>query len=1029
MKTSKTLILLFLSTLLTTSLLSQPISSKKATATWIIQQGKKYSANQANLTTTDFFQKRASTYQLSSKSTMQLEQSEPGVNGWSHHKFHQYHEEIPVFGATYILHTQHEKVQYANGYFRPQITASSTPTLNKSEALQRAMQEMGARIYSWHPNTPRAYFEKQPTPTLVYIDPEFPEVSNFTKLAYAITLSSWEPLDKKLFFIDAQTGELLQSIDKMHQHAVPATGVTRYYGTQSFLVDSIAPNQFLLQDPTRGDGIKTTNYDLEIFENHSRHWDLTNDQMDEVALDAHYCSSKFHDLLKEEYNWFGIDNNGGEMHAVVHYGAGSPIVNAFWNGTFATFADGDCKNGPLTTLEVVGHEFMHGVIDYTSELVYSRESGAINESMADVFGKVLEYKEDPSRFNWELGRSFQIDQTQDPFRSFADPNSLNMPAFYKGTNWSDGAGVHTNSSVGNHWFYILSEGIDGVNELGQSYSVDSFGIEKAGQLVFLINRSYLTSSSNYPAYHEASLQAAEELFGPGSPEITAVAEAWKAVGLPWVSNIQKDIMVSVENRTQITCEDNAFIPIEFLVSNTGLNTFVPDSDDHVTISYNLNGITKETDIPLTQNIEPGTAQIISIDTLLFAEEDFNIYITIQLPGSIDENFQNNTTSMLIRNRIHQSNELSITGTIGNYDCTKKTYNSSLYLQNNSCTTMTAGSSVLLSIKDEAGNVYWTENYILENDINATWGQSIYPEITIDWAPLNYILSATFTNDPVLSNNETEVDFWKPHFLSIEYFNDFESLSAYGDSLQIGTYLNPAITTFNGNQYFSASGRFQTPFLTFCPEAEDNLNGDFGNFNSITAELIGCVDFSGYLSPTVDFDLIQFTNPNLEEPSPLSTILEFSYEDIAGAKKEIIYGQEEGQTVNYSMSLPDEFEGAVRFKFSNQSGVSIDQSDFFEYDVNLLDNLHFSALPVATKTPSTPKLAIFPNPVSDQLYIQDANQITSYQIVNTQGLVLATDYTYDGQAIDLSNLPNGYYWLTTVDQSSKQVITPFVKLNQ
>ena len=134
-----------------------------------------------------------------------------------------------------------------------------------------------------------------------------------------------------------------------------------------------------------------------------KHWDLTNEDQNEIALDAHYSTTAFYDMMNERYGWSGIDGLGGELVSRVHVN-GKYYVNAYWDGNRANFGNGDCdRYAPLTTLAIVGHEFMHGVTDYTSDLVYRNESGALNESMSDIFGKALEYYEDPQNFNWILG--------------------------------------------------------------------------------------------------------------------------------------------------------------------------------------------------------------------------------------------------------------------------------------------------------------------------------------------------------------------------------------------------------------------------------------------------------------------------------------------------------------------------------------------------------------------------------------------------------------------------------------------------
>ena len=92
-----------------------------------------------------------------------------------------------------------------------------------------------------------------------------------------------------------------------------------------------------------------------IFTNTSSFFDLENEDQNEVAVDAHYLIAEFYDVLRDEFDWLGLDNNDRAMEAIIHAG---DFINASWNGSHASFGNGDCNHGPLVTAEVVSHEFM-----------------------------------------------------------------------------------------------------------------------------------------------------------------------------------------------------------------------------------------------------------------------------------------------------------------------------------------------------------------------------------------------------------------------------------------------------------------------------------------------------------------------------------------------------------------------------------------------------------------------------------------------------------------------------------------------
>ncbi|MEZ4849341.1 MAG: M4 family metallopeptidase [Bacteroidia bacterium] len=146
----------------------------------------------------------------------------------------------------------------------------------------------------------------------------------------------------------------------------------------------------------------------------------------------------------------------------------SNYVNAFWDGTRMTYGDGDGVNyGPLVSADITGHEITHGVTEYSANLVYQRESGALNESFSDIFGEMIEFHATGSN-DWQMGTDIGIGGSG-AIRSMNNPNLYGDPDTYGGSNWynpncgtptqfNDYCGVHTNSGVQNKWFYILAAG-------------------------------------------------------------------------------------------------------------------------------------------------------------------------------------------------------------------------------------------------------------------------------------------------------------------------------------------------------------------------------------------------------------------------------------------------------------------------------------------------------------------------------------------------------------------------------------------
>lgn len=267
------------------------------------------------------------------------------------------------------------------------------------------------------------------------------------------------------------------------------------------------------------------------------------------ALDVHWGMEKTYDFYLNVFGRNSFDGNG----TVIKNYVSPPIATGYagWpNNAFAmqapynimVYGMGDQSNfNPFVAVDIEGHEFSHLVISNNGNggLTYQGESGALNESFADIFGTCIEFYAKPSTANWTLFEDFTLIP---PYyaRSMSNPNSglEGKPDTYQGQYWKsptnlsdDNGGVHMNSGVQNYWFYLLSQGGSGTNDLGNSYTVTGIGITQARQIAYRNLTTYLTPSSNYLASYYGSLQAAEDLYGNASTQYNAVRAAWYAVGI------------------------------------------------------------------------------------------------------------------------------------------------------------------------------------------------------------------------------------------------------------------------------------------------------------------------------------------------------------------------------------------------------------------------------------------------------------------------------------------------------------------
>ncbi|MFJ4711803.1 M4 family metallopeptidase [Streptomyces sp. NPDC088785] len=241
------------------------------------------------------------------------------------------------------------------------------------------------------------------------------------------------------------------------------------------------------------------------------------------------------ELYLEKFSRYSIDGNGLPLTASVHYD--EDYNNAFWNGEQMVFGDGDGEIFLDFTLpvDVIGHELTHGVTQYTANLAYFDQSGALNESLSDVFGSLIkQYSlgQTAAEADWLIGagllaprvsgvalRSMKAPGTAyDDDVLGKDPQPADM-AHYVHTG-QDNGGVHINSGIPNHAFYILAEALGGN------------AWERAGQIWFdTLTGGELESTCDFEAFARATAKAAKERFG-AAEEYQAVLKAWEQVGVP-----------------------------------------------------------------------------------------------------------------------------------------------------------------------------------------------------------------------------------------------------------------------------------------------------------------------------------------------------------------------------------------------------------------------------------------------------------------------------------------------------------------
>ncbi|MFI8433033.1 M4 family metallopeptidase [Streptomyces sp. NPDC079020] len=362
---------------------------------------------------------------------------------------------------------------------------------------------------------------------------------------------------------DASTGAKLYE----WQGVENGTGNTQYSGQVTL---GTAPS-YTLTDTTRGN---TKTYNLNhgssgtgtLFSGSDDIWgDGTPQNVETAGADAHYGAAETWDYYKNVHGRTGIRGDGVGAYSRVHYG--NNYVNAFWQDSCfcMTYGDGSGNAAPLTSLDVAAHEMTHGVTAATANLVYSGESGGLNEATSDIFAAGVEFysntAQDPG--DYLVGEKIDINGDGTPLRYMDKPSKdgASKDAWYSGIGNVD---VHYSSGPANHWFYLLSEGsgaktVNGVNydsPTSDGLPVTGIGRDKALQIWFKALTTKFTSTTNYAAARTGTLAVASELYGATSPEYAAVAHAWAGINVGARPGGTDPGGVVFENTTAVAIPDN-----------------------------------------------------------------------------------------------------------------------------------------------------------------------------------------------------------------------------------------------------------------------------------------------------------------------------------------------------------------------------------------------------------------------------------------------------------------------------------------
>jgi thermolysin len=473
------------------------------------------------------------------------------VEGRVHERADQYYRGVRVFGADVARQFDNGQLVSVFGTLYLEIDAETTPRIEEDRAREIAVARAGIA----GGDSIRAELVILP-------------IADRFQLTWRVRIASGR--DTTQYFVDARSGSIaLQFSDRKRQ--VPQNSVGTARGVLGDLKKiSVSRNSagFVASDELRPPSLRT--YDMRGDWSRVIRYlngdttlaagdlasDADNEWTDGAIGDAHVYTGWMYDYYFKRFNRKGLDNGDIPIVTVVH-----PVrrgdffdlveelpdffINAFYAGdgvmVYGVGLPAGVTLGGQTidffsgALDVVTHELTHGVTEFSSNLIYANESGALNEAFSDMMGTAAEFFfQRPGSSTLQADYLIGEDVIRPGgFRSLANPGLFGDPDHYsrRFTGTDDNGGVHVNSGIPNHAFYLAIEG--GTNRTS-GQTVQGVGAANREQIEKVFYRAFtqmLPANATFSVARAATIQSARDLYGAGSSAERAVTQAWSAVGV------------------------------------------------------------------------------------------------------------------------------------------------------------------------------------------------------------------------------------------------------------------------------------------------------------------------------------------------------------------------------------------------------------------------------------------------------------------------------------------------------------------
>lgn len=456
--------------------------------------------------------------------------------------FQQFIEDYPVFGAYFkVRHETNGKALFASGdaFDKTRWPELTGKIINENQIFQKLPKEakIAAPIYE----------------SLIIVPERLNVATQKLRLAHQIISG------KTRYYLDAYRGDVVRSESlilecfdshtptrKEDKKPTITTMQTFHYGPQNIEIHVNNDSAKYILVSHKEPFVSVYDTAKWVVNYPTTQW--TDPRLTKEGLaDAAFAGKKTIDYYKTQLGRNSFDDQGSMLVLRRAYDEdGNLREGAFWEVEKNRIGFGNYVDKPLVTLEVIGHEFTHGVIrSGVADFISEGESGSLNEAVADMLGIAIKHWGYPATPDWVIAPYVLpngIRNLKWPKTTFQTRTSLPHPDTYEGKYWQDTNGciadkkngncwVHNNSTVASHWFYLLSEGGKGTNDHNQPYNIEKgIGIQKAAKLVYQTLFS-LTPYTNFERFAEATVKTAEQMFGKCATETHRVKHAWYAVGV------------------------------------------------------------------------------------------------------------------------------------------------------------------------------------------------------------------------------------------------------------------------------------------------------------------------------------------------------------------------------------------------------------------------------------------------------------------------------------------------------------------